>query len=153
MNATEAFAHLPVTREQADEMADLLIYELNEGITDPLKFKIVMRYLDRVIEKVKPTLDRLALEEAEKYGKSFELLGAKCAVKEAAARYDFSGCGHPAWERYKADEQAAVSHRKEIEETLKSLRQPIDIVDKETGEVLTVSPPVKSSTTIVEVRL
>ena len=153
MKASESFAFLPSNRGEADTFAEKLIGELMDGELDPLRFKIFLKVCERWMSAVKEQADRLALEEAEKYGKSFELLGAKCAVKEAAARYDFSGCGHPAWERYKSDEQAAVSHRKEIEETLKSLRESINIVDKETGEVLTVSPPVKSSTTIVEVRL
>jgi hypothetical protein len=41
---------------------------------------------------------------------------------------------------------------KSIETTLKTIKEPITIVDESTGSVVQVNPPIKSSKTIIEVR-
>ena len=60
-----------------------------QGITDPLiayaELKELKREIDQAIKDVEP----IALEESEKYGKSFELHGIKFERRNGATRYDF----------------------------------------------------------------
>ena len=60
-----------------------------QGVTDPLiayaELKELKREIDQAIKDVEP----IALEESEKYGKSFELHGIKFERRNGATRYDF----------------------------------------------------------------
>ena len=60
-----------------------------QGMTDPLiayaELKELKREIDQAIKDVEP----IALEESEKYGKSFELHGIKFERRNGATRYDF----------------------------------------------------------------
>lgn len=60
-----------------------------QGMTDPLiayaELKEYKREIDQAIKDIEP----IALEESEKYGKSFELHGIKFERRNGATRYDF----------------------------------------------------------------
>ena len=60
-----------------------------QGVTDPLiaysELKEYKREIDQAIKDIEP----IALEESEKYGKSFELHGIKFERRNGATRYDF----------------------------------------------------------------
>ncbi len=60
-----------------------------QGMTDPLiayaELKEFKREIDQAIKDIEP----IALEESEKYGKSFELHGIKFERRNGATRYDF----------------------------------------------------------------
>lgn len=146
MKAIEAFRDLPTTKDQVATFSDLLIDELRAGEIEPLKMKILMRCLEVVSDRIKPLLDELARDDAEKYGeKEFTLMGAKVRLAEVGAKYDYSGCGDSAYKSLE-DELSKASHAiKSRQEWLKSLDKPITVVNEDTGEVEQISPPVKSS--------
>lgn len=154
MKAYEALKDLPQTAAQADEFTRQIVADLEAGELDPLKFKIFLKAFERFLDGVKPTLDKMARDEAEKYGeKSFELMGAKVELKEAGTRYDFSQCGWPVWERKKSALKQVELEVKQCEEFLKGVKSSISLNDEETGEVVTVYPPMKKSSSIVQITL
>ena len=123
-----------------------IIAELRAGEIEPLKMKILMRCLESVSDRIKPLLDELARDEAEKYGeKEFTLMGAKVRLSEVGTKYDYSECGDSTY-RSLEDELSKANHAiKSRQEWLRSLDKPITVVNEDTGEIEQISPPVKSS--------
>jgi hypothetical protein len=153
MKAIEAFQHLPTTREQIETFSEQLIRGLESGDIEPLKFKVFLNGLDKVFANVKPLLDKMARDEAELHGKSFDYMGAKVELREAGTRYDYSGCGFPKWERANAELKAKQEEVKVHEKFLQSLQGPIVIADEDTGEIITIYPPVKKSTSTIQITM
>ncbi len=67
------------------EIADKAI----EGHSDPLIAYAELKAYKQEIESALKELEPIALEESEKYGKSFELHGIKFERRNGATRYDF----------------------------------------------------------------
>ncbi len=138
---------LPSTKEQIQIFADKLMNELDNGETDALQLLKVQKAFDKVFDKIKDKLREASIEAAEKYGKGkFGLNGAEYEVKEMGVKYNYEHCGDPKWKRLKED-------LKDRETLLKSLKESMAMVDEETGEVITIYPPLKSSTTTVQITL
>ena len=60
-----------------------------EGHTDPLIAYAELKAYKMELEQAIKDLEPLAIEESEKYGKSFELHGIKFERRNGATRYDF----------------------------------------------------------------
>ena len=67
------------------EIADKAI----DGHSDPLIAYAELKAYKQEIEEALKELEPIALEESEKYGKSFELHGIKFERRNGATRYDF----------------------------------------------------------------
>jgi hypothetical protein len=146
----EAFKDLPSSPDEVEHFTKLLREEIALGEVDPLKMKIFLKGLERVIEGVKDLLDPLARDEAEKYSsKEFEVLGWKVALREVGQKYNYDNCGHPVYARLKEEVKPKLDEIKSIEKTLQTLKGNTIITDPETGETCEVFPPVKSSTSSI----
>jgi hypothetical protein len=147
MNPIEAFKDLPADVEGVAEFSRQIIDSLNNGDIEPLKFKVFLKGIEKTIEKIRETLDPLALEEAEKFGqKSFSYSGAKIDLRETGVKYLFDKCNHPKW-------ASIEKEKKEIESFLKGIKSPTTLVDETTGEVVKVYPPAKKSTSSIIITL
>lgn len=144
---------LPFTKSQVQIFAGQLIETLENGEIDPLDLAIYFKAFSEVEKQVKETMSKLALSEAEKHGKTFEFKGAKIEVKELGTSYDFSQCGDTKWERLNADLSAIKDKQKEREQLIKTLKEPLIEVDQQTGETITIYPPIKKSTTGITISL
>jgi hypothetical protein len=78
-------------------------------------------------------------------------LGVTFKSKETAVKYDFSMT--PIWNELKAAEDRASNERKDLETQLKALKKSTVNVDPETGEMVEMVIPIKSSKTTVEITL
>lgn len=154
MKAIEAFKDLPSTNIARFDFTHKLKNELCDGEIDALQFKIFLKGIEQVIENIKPLLDQMAREQAEAYGqKSFDLLGAKVELREVGTKYDYTNCNYPPLAEAEIELSMAASGKKAAEKFLQSLTGSISINDSRTGEVLTVNPPIKSSTSSVVITL
>ena len=136
-------------------MARQVIADLSEGTANPVQIHYNIKCLEDLIKQI--TNDKeyksIVLFEAEKHGKSFEFKNSKVEIKETAVKYDYSVCNDPEWNKLEAEILALKDKQKERETFLKTIRpHGIEIVD-ENGEVYTLFPPVKTSTTSVAVTL
>ncbi len=145
--ANSALSILPQTKEQIEHFSNMLISEIQNGQVDPLELLKHQKSIEKVFEKIKDDLRKASIDVAEKYGKGkFGLHGANFEVKEMGVKYDYKHCNDKVWEKLEKD-------KKDRETFLKSLTTVITIVDEETGEAVTVYPPLKTSTTSVVVSL
>jgi hypothetical protein len=143
---------LPSTPEQLNSFAVKLKSEIENGQIDPLQLRVVKAYLDKVFEKVKPTLDEYARTEAEKHGKNFTYSGASVELAEVGTKYDFTNCNDQEWVELKEAAEKAANKLKERETFLKAIKEPTPIVSKE-GEVITLNPPIKTSTSSIKISI
>ena len=126
--------------------------EVINGEHDNLLLMANLNILIKGLTDVKAKAMKEAMNEAEKHGKSFEYFGYKFTIKEAGARYDFTQCGLSAYNNTYKEIKEKENTLKEFEGFLKSLTKATTLVNEENGDIETIYPPAKTSSTIIEVR-
>jgi hypothetical protein len=136
------------------DTAQLIISAIQQGEVNPLELKLKVKAMESVLETIKPILDKAARDEAETFGaKSFERLGAKVELFEAATKYDYSMCNDDEYKYLLVEQEKLKLKIKKREEFLKSIDGKMTLVIEGTGEVVTVFPPTKSSTSSLKITL
>lgn len=149
-SAISIFRKLPETKTEVSNYSRLIKDAVLEGETEPLLFLQQITSLELLVKTLKtdPLIKDVILEEAEKYGKSFEHLSSKFQIKETGVKYDFSQCGDVEWEQLDSQIKDLTDKRKKRESFLKAIDGEVYGAD---GVQLT--PPAKSSTTQVVITL
>lgn len=147
MEAIEQIKQMPLSKNKVIEFSESIKAELECGNIDPLELALYFKSMEEIVKNVKTTLNEMAVEEAQKYGKSFQFKGAKIDVREMGTKYDYSECGDIHLQKISQEIDASNEKRKERENILKALKEPLIAIDDETGETFTMYPPKKSSTT------
>lgn len=144
---------MPNTKEEIKVFVEKVKYELEGGYIDPLKALRDVRAIQTALEQIADIAKPLALAEAEKYGKRFELMGAKFEIKEVGVKYNYENCNDLKYATLKDSEKKIKEDLKTRDGFLKAIKEKEIIVDDDTGETITVYPPIKSSTTSVVITL
>ena len=126
-------------------MVESICHDVTEGNINPLKQLVVLKSLETAIDEIKQNILEAGIEEVRKYGKEAELNGYRISIINAGAKYDYSNCNHPVYNELSKKAAEIKAELAEIEKFLKSLKAPLDMLDKETGEIYTIYPPVYSS--------
>lgn len=140
---------IPASKEEQAVLSSAMINSVLDGEIDPIKAVVQAKSLVETLTlflKDKGVND-LVIREVDKYGKQTSKDGATIAIKEVGSKWDYSECGDPIYNRLSSQKADIEEKLKEREALLKSTREPRTEVDEETGEVYTVNPPSKSSTT------
>jgi hypothetical protein len=139
---------------------------MESGNVDPLKIHLQTKCIEKILDEltnqdenknkdgwqIAKRYRALVLDAAEKYGqKEFEFMGSKIKISETGTKYDYSKCGDPIildlLERQKEIDDSV----KERTKFLQSITKPITVMigEIEDGEMITIYPPSKSSTTFI----
>ena len=140
---------IPASKEEQAVISSAMINSVLDGEIDAIKAVVQAKSLVETLTlflKDKGVND-LVLREVEKYGKQTSKDGATISIKEVGSKWDYSECGDPIYNRLSAKKAEIEEKLKEREALLKVTKEPRTEVDEETGEVYTVNPPSKSSTT------
>lgn len=141
------------TKETRQQFAQVVIDEMKLGIADPMKIHLQVKCMEDFIKQITshPDYKDLTLDEAAKYGKSFEMHNAKFEVKEMGVKYDFTQCGDPIYNKL-AEELAELEKQfKDRQAFLKTVQPGTQLLIED--EVVTLYPPIKTSTTSITVNL
>ena len=137
--ANSVISLAPSSKESIELFANQILSQVLEGDVNPLKVFTQIRDLMAAFDKIKDNekFKQALMDEAVKYGgKSFEVYGHKVTISDnLGIKYGYAEAS-PIW--VKLNEKL-----KEHEALLKSLKSPMTIVDTETGEAVTVTPPIK----------
>ena len=121
------------------------------GDIDPLTAYINIQKMAKAIEEYNKDKDirRVTLEALELYGKKTVTKGdAKLEISEVGTKYDYNVTNDPKIAELYALKKALDADIKEREAYLKALPSSgVQVIDPDTGEVATIYPPVKTSTT------
>ena len=138
---------LPETKEEAEAFAASIIDEVQSGHKEGLKTYIQCKFLIDALTELMESIKKEAMDEAKNVGKGESVLSVFPSLKESGVKYKYEGCNDFKLPRIiKAAEQAATD-LKDRQNFLKSLKESIEIVDEETGEMVRIYPPIKESTT------
>lgn len=149
--AINTLSQLPETKKQIEVFASQLENGLINGqivASDLLRFQKAM---EKVFEKIKPTLIENALNEISKFEKNAVIKGSEFSIVEAGVKYDYSDCNDPVYNEHLHNLETAKERIKERETFLKCIKEPMHFINDDTGEAFTVYPPKKSSTTTLKV--
>lgn len=151
---TEILSGGNIDKVAAAETAQSIIAAIENGDINALNLKIKIKAIENVIETIKPILDREARSLAELEGaKSFSRLGSTVKLQETGVKYDYSLCQDP-YHKYLTEKfDEAKANKDKREKFLKSLDKPETIVDEHSGEIVTIYPPIKRSTSSVVITL
>ena len=127
-NALSFITEFNLTKTQIDLFAQKAIEQIDTGLYNPLSIHLCLKAMDELIKKIKEGIAEQVMVEAEKYGKSFEYMGARVQLTERRT-YDYS-----------MDDTWAQINRslKQREELLKYFTAPL--ADTETGEIINPVP-------------
>lgn len=143
-----------LTKVSINYMASNLKEELESGNIDPLLLLQKFKAVEKIHEAIKPTLTELAIIQAKKYPeKELILYGAVYTVKEFGTSYDYTNCGDNQYKKLLEQQEELKKEIKKREDFLKNISGHETVVDNSTGEILTVYPPVKKSTTGVQISI
>lgn len=151
------------TRAEREQYVSGVIQKMEDGNIDPLKVHIQVKATEQLIKMLTDKKDnpataerygKLVLAAAELHGKKFELHNATFQIKEAGATYDYSQCNDPEIKALQALEKSVKADLKIREDFLKTVpAKGLEVLDKETGELITIYPPAKKSTTTLQTTL
>ena len=141
------------TKAERQDFAQSVVNGLKEGLSDPLKVHLQVKCMEDLIKQITshPDYKDLTLNEAAKYGKSFEHYNAKFEIKEMGVKYDYSNCGDPIYNQL-AEELAELEKKvKDRQAFLKAVQPGTELLIED--EVIVLYPPIKTSTTSITVNL
>ncbi len=156
LTTTSILALFETNKEQRQSFALDLIGKIEQGEVDPLKIHLQVKAMEDIIKLLNDNTvyKKAILEEAEKHGKKFEFMNAEISIKEVGVKYNFDRCGDTVWEMFESESNKAKASQKAREEFLKTIPQKgIEMLDTFSGELITIYPPSKSSTTSIAVTL
>lgn len=144
-----------MTKSKVEEIAGILVTEFEFGSIEPLHFLGRLEFLSQIIEKAKAEIREKSLDQLEKYGSEakagVKIQGIQFKIKETGVKYDYSNTEK--WKILKSEIDEKNEGLKGLEAQLKAIKSKQTIVDEETGEIMELNPPVKSSKTSIEITL
>lgn len=156
MTTTSALSLFHTTKKERATFVQDVVNKVTNGEADPEIVLITLKCMESIVKEITGNDDFKAavINEAEKYGKRHERYNATLEVKEAGTRYNFEKCGDlELLELYtqRAELDDKIKKREAFIKTIPI--NGIEVVLSDTGEIMHVYPPSKSSTTTVAVTL
>lgn len=153
-SAIGAMRMMATTQTQIDVFSDQIIQSVKEGEASSLEVLALARAFEKAFKRVLPEIQQNILKDAELYPeKTFSFYGVEMTKSEVGVQYDFSVCGDPLHDRLESEFNTAKARLDERKKFLKGLNQPLKTIDEETGELIELRPPLKTSTSTVTVSI
>lgn len=151
---TELLTMMASTSTQIDVFSDGVIESVQAGEINPLTVLIQLRAMEKASERILKEIKANIMTEADKYpGNDFEYMGNKITKAEHGTTYDYSVCGDNEWYEIKAKMALLRTVLVERETFLKAVKATFSLLDEGTGEVATITPPTKKSTSGLNVSI
>lgn len=136
-------------------MADMSLQEIFENgrVIEAAEALTVMENFIKELRTNKQFTDYVR-DEISKNGKEIETNSAKLELIESGVKYDYSQCGDVIYERLSQQLESIQADLKDREKFLKSLPAAgLPVISEESGELYTIYPPSKSSTSTYKITL
>ena len=152
MEALNTIMVLPSNEGEIKRFVTLIKSEILDAGDDPLKVLKQLKMVEKTIAILlkDKDLDNFFIDEAQKYGTSFEHLDTHFDIRETGVKYDYSESNDSVWNYLKEKSDKLSEELKEREQFLRTI--PVEgVANPDTGEL--IRRPPKSSTTKVAVKL
>ena len=141
---------LVASKDFQHKVAQSFIDKVNSGEETAINMAAKIKLITDTFKEVSEAIKSDVIIEVAKFDKSEQIIalnGYSVTVKEMGAKYDYSCCNHPKHKAITLKIESLEKEQKIIEEFLKSIRGHVEVADEDTGEIITVYPPSKKSTT------
>ena len=150
----ELLTMMASTSTQIDVFSDGVIESVQGGEINPLTVLIQLKAMEKATERILKEIRPNLLTEAAKHpGNEFEYMGNKITKVEHGTKYDFSKCGDGILHYLEANLEKAEKELSERTAFLKAIKTPIELFNSETGETSSITPPTKTSTSGLNVKI
>lgn len=149
--AMQTVRQMPENKQQIENFAQQLEQGLESGNIVASELLRFQKALEKVFDKIKPTLIDCAINEIEKYEKNAIIKNTEFSIVEAGVKYDYTDCNDHVLNNLMLDMDYLKGKIKSREAMLKALSEPMQIIDELTGELSTIYGPKKSSSTTIKV--
>ena len=156
IQTAENMAAFAVSKANREELAIQIVEAIDAGDLNPLDIHYQVKAMEDFIKMLTANsrYKDAVLTEGMKHGKSFQFNGSKMEIKETGVKYDYSKCGDPNWQLLEDQISELKDKQKAVESHLKVLpAEGIQVLNADSGEVIKMFPPVKTSTTSIAVTL
>jgi len=135
-------------KSEIERVANEMVQGIIDGNVQTEKALLTIRAIRMAMESAEDKIKDQVIDELHKRGKEgFDVYGAKVNLKELGVKYDYTNCLDPIWNDLDAELKRVSDLKKEREAFLKSITKAMTFVDDSTGEVVTIQPPIRQSTT------
>ena len=140
---------IPFTKVQQSDFVESLVAQIEDGEVNPVeavvKAKALYEMLDSFLKDNRTK--EYVLNECDKYnkGETPSFAGATVQVRETGVKYDYMNCGDPEYTSLLKQEQEISDARKKREKYLSAITSPKTEINKKTGEIYTLKPPVRTA--------
>lgn len=141
-----------ITKTDIQTISSDVISQLEAGTLNPFFLQKNYKALEKIMENVKSKLVDCLNREIDKYPEKktgVEMFGATFKQGEFGTKYSYAETGDPVWQELNAKTKELQEKLKERETFLKGIKGSETIVDTNSGEIVTVYEPAKTSTTSV----
>jgi P2-related tail formation protein len=137
-----------ITQSSKSDLENLagILFENSEGYE--MELYIFAKKLEMLSKILQELSNETALNEAEKL-KGEIMYGYEINVRETGVKYDYSKCNYAPYNSLISQKKEIESEQKTMEALLKAISKPTEIADSETGEILTVKPPIRTAGTSI----
>lgn len=140
-----------LTKSASEGNAEMIADLVRSGNYNALDVATKIKWMIATLEQAGKLIQEDAVIEIEKHSGKTTVNGAEVIKKEVGTKYDYSGCNDSSWNALSKLESQAKEKKSEREKFLKTLPSSMTVADEETGEMITLNPPIKSSTTSIAV--
>lgn len=154
-NTAAGLMHLmPSTSSQINSFSAQVINSVRAGEEDALNVLLQVRAMEKSLKIIHENIKMFAEREAGKYpGDKFDFKGNEVAKCDVKTEYDYSKCNDPEWERLLYESEKADKELKAREAFLRALTGPLNTFDDQTGETITINPPLKKTTSGLKITI
>jgi len=144
---TELILSTNCAKDSIEAQVKYMVDKVHNGEVNALQAGVHISAVMKVCEEVKEAIRSEVITEVGKYGKTAEVWGTEVTVKESGTKYDYSHCGDVVLNNLNDEMNALSAQIKQRQSFLKTLSGSTTLVNEDTGEIYTVHPPRKTSTT------
>jgi hypothetical protein len=144
---------MPSRVKEVATFAKGIVQSVKNGDASALETLVMLRSLQLLSTEVIDQIQENILNEANRYNeKSIEMFGARIDKGDVKTEYLYETSGDSQWEELDAEIKSLTARKKEREEFLRVIKDPVLQVNKDGAEEL-VKPPVKRTKEGVKVYL
>ena len=165
LNQQQYSAPAIVSKQGAVQAAFSFYQKIMNGETSAVSIVEAFKYVEDTYKALKECTDEagknslasLVRDEITRNsndGKSYSSKnGTEFSLFEAGTKYDYTSCKDSEWADLQRQLEDVKDRIKDRETFLKSIKKPLDVLDKESGEVTQIFPPIKTSTSTYKAEL
>lgn len=140
-----------LTKAASEGNAEVIADLVKSGNYNALDVATKIKWMIATLEQAGKLIAPDCVDEIEKNNGKATVNGAEVIKKEVGTKYFYDACNDSTWNELNQIETDAKEKKSERETFLKTLKIPLTIADDETGEMMTLNPPRKISSTSIAV--